>query len=94
MKDNTVLLSHSDTTELPDGTKLKITISNYEKRIFPLGDAYMSEARIDYINLRGTRYLEYYLNHLNEDDMKKGTEHIINSIKKNPESYRHQHAPK
>ena len=94
MKDNKVLASHSETTSLPDGTKLKITINNYENRIFPLGDPYMSEARIDYVTQRGTRYLEYYANHLSETDMIKGANHIIDSIKKDPNTYRHQHAPK
>lgn len=94
MKDNKVLASHTETTELPDGTKLRITLNNYEKRIFPLGDSYMSEARVDYISQRGTRYLEYYANHLTEIDMIKGATHIVESIKRDPNTYRHQHAPK
>ena len=94
MKDNKIISSHEDHHTLPDGTKLKISITNYEKRIFPLGDPYMAECRIDYVNMRGSRYFEYYANHVSEEEMKKGVDKFINDIKNDVNSYRHQFATK
>lgn len=94
-QDNKVLQSHSDTMELPCGTKLKITVENYEKPLFPHGIPIVSACKVDYVNMRGTRWVgNYFETHYTEDEMKKEVEMIISKIKENPENYKLQYAPK
>lgn len=95
MKDNTVVNSHSGTTELPDGTELKVIVENFEKPLFPMGTPIMAACKVEYVKLRGTRWIgNYFETHYPEDEMKAEVDYIIGKIKEDPESYKFQHAPK
>jgi hypothetical protein len=94
---NKLIASHSETTELPYGTKLKVTVENYEKPLFPMGPQILAGCKVDYASkeIRGTRWVgNYFETHYSEEEMKKEAEFIISKIKENPSNYKHEYAPK
>ncbi len=95
-KDNPEVMTHSDTAELPDGTKLKVTVTKYEKPLYPLGEPMYVERKIDYAGgkTRGTRFVDCVSDLENEEALKKEVEVIINQINTNPDLFKFQHAPK
>lgn len=96
MKNNKVLSSHSDVTELKDGTKIRVIVENYENPLFPTGDPKIhAGCKVEYVNMRGTRWVgNYFETHYSDDEMKKEVEHIISQIQKDNDNYKSQFAPK
>lgn len=96
MKKVNVIASHEGTMELPDGTKLKVIVENYEKPLFPHGPQIMAGCRVDYASRKpnGTRWIgNYFETHYTEEEMKKEVEFIIAEITKDPTKYKHEYAP-
>lgn len=92
--DNKVLLSHSDTMELPCGTKLKITVEKYEKPIYPMGEPMYIMRKVEYVKKRGARFVDVVSDLKDEEALKEEVRVMIESINKNPDLFRYQHAPK
>lgn len=95
MKNNKVISTHSDTTTLPDGTKLRVVIENYENSLFSLGTPMRVQCKVEYVQTRGTRWVgNYFENHLTDEEMLTEVATIIAGIEKNPNNYKSQFAPK
>lgn len=92
-KENKVTNSHSDVTTLPDGTKLKIIVENYENSLFDLEKVYCKMS-VEYVKSRGTRYVEFCKDPVSDEDMKKYVSTVIATLKKDPNKYKSQFASK
>lgn len=94
-KEENILNSHSDLTELPDGTKLRVTVENYKEPLFPHGPQIIAACKVDYVNMRGTRWVgNYFESHYTDEDMLREAAHIVAKIKENPSNYKFEYAPK
>lgn len=95
-KNNKVILEHSETTELPDGTKLKVTVEKFENKLFPMGEPMFVSRKIEYVNQgrgKGLRFIDY-LEDINKDQIEGEVKFIVEQINQDPEKFRFQHAPK
>jgi hypothetical protein len=93
MKNNKVISSHSDTTTLKDGTKLRVVVENYENSLFSLGTPMRVQCKVEYVKSRGTRWVgNFFENHLTDEEMLKEVDHIIAGIQKNENNYKSQFA--
>lgn len=95
MKKVNIISSHSDTMELPDGTKIKVICENYDKPLYPHGPQLISGCKIDYVSMRGTRWVgPFFETHQSDEEMMIHVNNMIEKIKENPNNYKHEFAPK